>query len=213
MTGASREPLSWLVLERYALDELGPDERAAVEVRLGESADDRVALARIRSEQVQLPPLPVRGAARGPRRGLWASGALALAASLLIARVSLQGAGEQRDAVTKGGELTLALVSELHGGAPHTFTPGERFKVRVTCTAEQAGELAVVVFQGGERFRPLLGEGVRCGENLGLWPRAFTLDGDVPAEVCVAGESALGSARSAAEVGAHGACVRLERAR
>jgi hypothetical protein len=213
MTRASREPLSWLVLERYALDELGPDERAAVEVRLGESADDRAALAQIRGEHLQLPPLPVRGAARLPRRRLWASGVLALAASLLIARVSLRGAGELGVSVTKGGELTLALVSELHGDGPHTFTPGERFKVRVTCSTEQAAELAVVVFQGGQRFQPLLGGGARCGENLGLWPGAFTLDGDEPAQVCVLGGPALGSARSAAEVGEHGACVTLQRAR
>jgi len=51
------EPISWLLLERYALGELSADERADVEARLAASETDRACLAEILADQSELPPL------------------------------------------------------------------------------------------------------------------------------------------------------------
>ena len=58
------EPVSWLLLERYALGELGPDERADVEARLAASEEDRACLAQIRADTSALPLLPLTAPAR-----------------------------------------------------------------------------------------------------------------------------------------------------
>lgn len=206
MSGVPSEPLSWLVLEQYALGELSPTERARVEAKLGASPADRARLAQITAESQILPALVIPVRAAGRRRGFWMGG-LALAASLLLARVAWHAPHAGR-ATTKGGDVELTLVSERSGEGPHTFSPGERFKVRVTCPEGRALTLAVRVFQGGQRFEPLPASGVRCGENLAFWPGAFALDGDEPAEVCVVWGRAAMATRSS-ELGSEGVCEQL----
>jgi hypothetical protein len=74
----SHEPLSWLVLERYALGELTPSERADVERRLAASEVDRACLAQIQNDATALPPLPLPGShgdERAPKRALPNAGA------------------------------------------------------------------------------------------------------------------------------------------
>jgi hypothetical protein len=191
------EPISWLTLERYALDELAPQERTRVELRLAQSSADRACLASILNDRSELPPLhrvpssPVISleAARTRRRS-WAllSGVVSAAAALALALLAPQGVPANRRLVsdgTKGGEVALVLHGEWQGERPSHFGDGERFKLRVTCPSWLAKDLHVVVFQGGQRYQPLPEvEDFACGNGV-PWPGALVLDGAAPAEVCV----------------------------
>lgn len=115
----------------------------------------------------------------------------------------------QPEASTKGGELALKLVGDVHGESPWTFAPGEHFKVYVTCPDSFSRVLGVLVFQGQARFEPMARGALRCGENLAAWPGAFALDGAEVADVCVVWGDALHNARSAENVGSEGGCQRL----
>ncbi len=186
---SAHEPLSWLTLERYALGELGDDERREVEARLAESEQDRACLAEILSDKSELPPLPKVTAidsARKKRNARWLglSATLCAAAAALI--VLFRPAGnELGDAHVKGSEVALRLISDRQGPAPSQFSAGERFKVEVTCPPSLSGALRLIVLQGAEQFEPLPRDAsFRCG-NLAPWPGAFALDGNQPAEVCV----------------------------
>jgi hypothetical protein len=177
------EPVSWLLLERYALDELDAGERRAVEARLAESADDRACLELIRGDRSELPRLPA--APSRMRLLTWAPLAVAAAAALIFMFRPSDLPAARRSLGTKGGEVAILLVSDRHGEAPTTFTKGERFKVLVSCPPWFAERLHVVVLQDGERFEPLPGTAIRCGNHV-PWPGAFTLDGRAPATVCLA---------------------------
>ena len=213
------EPLSWLALERYVLDELTADERALVDARLAASADDRARLAEILNDHSELPALPSGQAAtsvpslgdarKRRRRRVWfaasASACAAAAALLLWAR----GASHPSDAYdgVKGSDVSLRLVSERQGALPQAFADGERFKVEVTCPPQLGPALRLLIFQGDERFEPLpRPPDFACG-NLVAWPGAFALDGDAPADVCVYWGDAEAPARQ--ELGDAAVCARL----
>lgn len=200
MSFMANEPLSWLTLERYALDELTSAERAAVEQRLAKSREDRACLDSILADASELPPLPLPTAvdrpavasleqARKKRHGwAWITTSVAAAAALLLTVLrphALPPASRVVSYGTKGGEVALQLLSERLGERPDHFVPGDRFKLMVTCPSWLGRGLRVVVFQEGQRYQPLAPvEAFACG-NLVPWPGAFTLDGESPVEVCV----------------------------
>jgi hypothetical protein len=198
------EPLSWLVLERYALGELAGDERRAVEARLAESPEDRACLEIILQDATELPPLPAPPSRMRVRT--WAPLALAAAAALLLMFRPGDVPPAQRSVSsgTKGGDVAILLVSDRHGEAPTGFAAGERFKVLVTCPAWFEEPLRVVVLQDGARFEPLPAASPACGNHV-PWPGAFRLDGDAPATVCLAW-----GPRSTGEPGERAVCTVLE---
>lgn len=235
----TREPLSWLLLERYALGELSPTERAEVERRLAESEVDRACLAQIQNDQSALPPLPATdttGAPRDrstasapgaatlhklPRRGGWivvTSGLCAAAAAALLlfgpkrnvdGPESSQPALPALDDGIKGSDVTLRLTGERQGVDPKSYGLGERFKVEVTCPPRLSSSLRLFVFQAGEVFEPLPTSTPIACGNLVPWPGAFALDGDEAAEVCVTWSARSGTARTREELGDEASCVPL----
>lgn len=67
MSAPSREPLSWLTLELYALNELPSSERARVEAQLAQSSADRACLDSILNDLSELPALPALPATTSAR--------------------------------------------------------------------------------------------------------------------------------------------------
>jgi hypothetical protein len=207
---SEREPLSYLLLERYLLGELSVSERQSVEAHLAESATDRAVLEEILADQSELPPLPLTPlrplSARRRVLGKWAVGAGLLAAAaavmLLARRPSETSPGY--DGV-KGADVALRVIGERSGADPRTFAVGERFKVQVTCPPTRSAAMRLLVFQADEVFEPLPPAGFSCG-NLAPWPGAFALDGRAPADVCVYWGDAHTPTREAAEL----TCTRLE---
>jgi hypothetical protein len=195
MSSGEHEPLSWLALERYALGELTQRERALVEQRLARSAQDRACLQSILQDQTELPPLPrlsaveARPVLRRTRRG-WtrAGGALAAAAALALALFDRSESPPSRRIVydgTKGGAVAVMVHGERGGRDATRFADGERFKLLVTCPEWLSAKLHVLVFQDGQRYRPLAdGGSFVCGNGV-PWPGAFALDGAAPVDVCV----------------------------
>jgi hypothetical protein len=184
------EPVSWLLLERYALGELGERERVEVERKLQASDADRARLDAILADTSELPPLPVPLAPRrrrARRAAPWLAG-LGLAAALALAVVRPPAGVPERREVSegvKGGEVALVLHGERLGAEPSVFRNGDRFKLLVTCPSWLSSRWSVLMFQDGQRYQPLLPvSNFRCG-NLVAWPGAFSLDGGDVVEVCV----------------------------
>ncbi|HOX43420.1 MAG TPA: zf-HC2 domain-containing protein [Myxococcota bacterium] len=232
----SGQPISWLALERYQLDELGAEARSAVEAHLAACPACRGCLERIRADgELALPPLPLPAQpARPAPRLAWlrwavpALGALAAACLLWLApwavttlvpdelpgpRVALEGGALG----LKGGELALDLVRERAGAIdpqPAGFAPGDRFRALVTCPPPAQPYVELVVYQDAQASFPgSAGQRLACGNQVAL-PGAFRLTGAGEAHVCVVlSEDAL--ARAALEPGLPGdllgqaACVRL----
>jgi hypothetical protein len=221
---SDHEPLSWLLLERYALGEVSAEERTLVEARLAVSAEDRACLAAIRADDSELPSLPTLSSAdrpkpvvsarkkRSPLFALSAVMAVAAALFMMFRPHDLQQAVHERgDTRVKGGDdIALTLVSDSQPGSPRTFSPGERFKLLVSCPPTLRVPLLPLVFQAGQRFEPLpRAETFACG-NREPWPGAFTLDGKAPALVCIAFTQAAMHARTAKELGSGAVCATLE---
>jgi hypothetical protein len=190
------EPISWLRLERYRLQELAPDQRGEIEQHLHACDACRACLAHVGKELV-LPPLPARETrvtgrawSRAQVRWIAAGGALAAAAAtvLLVLRPASPGLEPpQRTLTIKGGELAIGVVRERAGSIAHepvSFAPGDRFKVVLTCPPDMRPHVDVVVFQAGEAFFPLPHTRLaQCGNAVAL-PGAFALDGAAEALVC-----------------------------
>ena len=81
-----------------------------------------------------------------------------------------------RIAIKGGEELIVSVVREVGG---------DRYKVRVTCSAPTELDAEVVVHQDGEASSPLPPARLRCGNEVVL-PGAFTLTSRTPAVVCLA---------------------------
>jgi hypothetical protein len=217
------EPLSWLTLERYALGELAPSERARVEAQIAESPEDRACLDSILNDLTPLPELPVLAVARANKvaharkQTRWAtySGALAVAAAALLLVLRPESSVPARrmlDNGVKGGEIALSLYSDRQGEAPTTFRDDERFKLFVSCPPGFEQPLEVLVFQAGQRYRPLARMSApQCSNHL-PWPGAFSLDGAEDVEVCVTWSERADSARKGSELGDDVVCTKLRRA-
>ncbi len=231
MSELGHEPLSWLLLDRYALDELTPPERARVDARLAVSRQDRACLEAILSDSSELPRLPdagkraramlqtpVRSDARGSPRG-WPWFGAGLAAAAVVALTLLRGpelppSQRRLQGGVKGGDVALALYSERYGWEPQGFAEGERFKLLVTCPPGWRAPLRVLVFQQGQRYEPLeiaAEEPFECGNRV-PWPGAFQLTGEADADVCVAWAEHAPALR-ARELGEDAVCLHLRRRR
>jgi hypothetical protein len=194
--------VSWLQLERYALDELSGAEREDVERRLAHSDADRACLEAILNDDLVMPPLPT------PKRTVspwwWAVVPLAAAFALLVVPTS-DLPSRHSDGV-KGGDVVLTLLAERNGGEARSFRDGDRFKLMVTCPPSLSSRLSVVMFQDGRRYEPLPAAELSCGNRV-PWPGAFALDGAGDVEVCVTWSR--NEARSARELEPDVACTRL----
>jgi hypothetical protein len=197
-------PLSWLVLERYALGELSERARCDVERQLAVSAHDRACLALIFDDRSQLSVLKV-SARRHNVALAWLVAACVLLVRVPSAHDLVTPASRQH---TKGGDVAMALLSDRSGHAAHGFAAQERFKVLFTSPRAFARPLHVLVFQGAHVFEPLARAQHLESGNLVPFPGAFSLDGDQPADVCVTWSSAA-NARSAAELGDDAVCTTL----
>lgn len=197
MNACISEPISWLRLERYRLNELPAAQHADVERHL-HACDACSACAASLDTSVELPPLPVPSvtparmrAARvlQLRRMAFAAAALAAAAALLLMLNPFSPGLEppHRRLAVKGGELAIGLVRERAGDIardPSVFAAGDRFKVLLTCPPSMRPYVDVVVFQDGRAFFPLAATRIdACGNALAL-PGAFALDGTTDTLVC-----------------------------
>lgn len=194
-------PVSWLDLERYALDELAHAERAQVADHLEACDACRACMADVSSrEPAGLPALPAAPeSVWWQRAGAWtAVGAAAFAAAAVILLLVLRGGpgGETRAGALpparvaiKGGELAIELSRESAGStalSPDRYQSGDRFKVLVTCPPRQGPmSIAVVVFQDGDVFLPLADQTIECGNRVPV-AGAFRITGSTPVYVCAA---------------------------
>ncbi len=184
------EPVSWLKLERFALDELAPAEREAVTQHIERCPACRACLETIRSApQPVLRPLP---RPERSRRSFWLLPSVAAVAAAVMLFVLWPAPLSQREfpgrhLAVKGGELALSLVRERERGTlqdPGVFAPGDRLKALVTCPPPANPQVELAVFQGSEVFFPLPRQSIACG-NLVALPGAFQLSGGTEAWVCI----------------------------
>lgn len=197
MSACIGEPVSWLRLERHALE--GGADRA-VQDHLARCAACARCLDEIRGDRVALPPLavPARPGRTARRRWQWRwlAPPLALAAAAAVALVVWQDgggsgpeAGPREDvARVKGvGEVVLGAVRE-RGGAiredARTYAPGDRWKLVVTCPPAASAWVDVAIHDAGQIDHPLPPARIGCGNRVAL-PGAFTLGGGRPNRVCV----------------------------
>jgi hypothetical protein len=223
------EPISFLRLERYLLDEVSAPERVAVQGHLETCEACRSCLLALRAQDVALLPLPVSiKPLRKPPRAratlrVWqrtaAASVLAAAALMLFLRdppssgltASRQHAGRS----TKGGELAIVLVREHAGDLAldaTRFAGGDRFEVQVSCPPAETPHWDLVVFQGGETFFPLQpSEPLHCANHVTL-PGAFSLTGRQSARVCVVldANAAIDRARLSQDLPANSRCLSIE---
>lgn len=234
MSACIGEPVSWLRLERYGLGELSESEAAQVASHLAGCPACGTCYAQLRAdargaEVLTAPPLRAARVTKG-NNSPWLRAALGsllgavLGAWLLFARgpdmePPDHAAPARPSAPVKGGELALELVRMDARGqqrAPSGFVPGDRFKVRVTCT-DPTRTLYVRAFQGSEVFEPLPPQRLlRCG-NLEPVPGALQFDGAEPVALCVVmpaarvadAAHAVARARAPSQLPDDSACVRL----
>lgn len=197
---ASRDTVSWLTLERYAVGDLPESERVAVESALLSDDAARDCLAQIRSDVRELPPLPVIERVPTPARDWWSwLGWRSMAVVATVGAVFLwmrlpspttgpfhSGSPDVHDSI-KGDAVAISLVRERDGSVawdPTLYTSGDRFKVRVTCGMGGDVFANVVVHQDGTASAPLRAQAIACG-NAVVLDGAFRLTGSQPARVCV----------------------------
>lgn len=199
MTSCISEPVSYLRLERYSLQELPAEDDRRIAEHLAQCAlcracyeriqtDARAAdVAAIAAKLGALEPLPDASRAARP---WWGAAAViaSLACLLFVLRPQPESNGIVTQRTTKGAELALELVRADAQGQllePTHFAPGDRFKLLVTCPAERAGSVRVLVFQAGEMFEPVPAQVLSsCGNRRAL-AGAWAFDGDAAADVCV----------------------------
>ena len=183
-------PVSWLRLESFALD--GRD--ASVRDHLAECPACARCLEDIRGSSVELPRLVLPAApARKQRNWRWwlvpamAAAAAAIVLLMVVRRPEPQLA--EHVARVKGvGEVVLGVVRERGGvirDDVHTYAPGDRFKLVVTCPPEASVAVSVTVEDAGQIDRPLPPAQIACGNRVAI-PGAFEITGDRPNKVCIA---------------------------
>lgn len=196
MTACTATPISWLRLEQHAAGGDDPE----VTAHLAACPACTRCLAEIRDDVVALPPLAV---APPPRRRAWwhvALPAFALAAALALVVWPRDPRRDDRVRVKGVGEVILGVVRERAGAIRDdatTFSPGDRFKVVVTCPPAAAAWVDVDV--SGDR--PLPPARIACGNRV-VVPGAFHLTGTAPNRICV-----RVAAASAPDATAPRACV------
>lgn len=195
-------PISWLVLEQLALDELPAARAAEVRAHLDGCDVCRRCAARVADREVALAPLVVPAGVRAePRRPWWrrpvfAGGMAAVVAAAAVLLLWLRTGKDGQPVAqppnwpskrvqVKGGELALALVGERAGAVrtdPVSFRDGDRFKVMVTCPPGRR-VVDVAVVQSGAVFWPLAAQTIGCGNKVVL-KGAFRVDGRGAIRVC-----------------------------
>jgi anti-sigma factor RsiW len=191
LSRCTREPVSWLRLERYRLGELGDAERARIAEHLAACAACAACMARIEADEaLDLPPLALAhpGARRrSSSRGLrWLAGAgvlAAAAAAILVVGRTWRTPGradvDRREAAhPKGDSMAFVLVrddGQRVVEAQGVFRRGDRFKALVTCPPSTSATFDLVVFDAAGTSFPLApARGLACGNEVPL-PGAFRL--------------------------------------
>lgn len=204
------EPISWLRMERYQLNELPEAERSEIARHLEACPSCGSCFQHVAAER-ELPPLPLPAAKprarwswRWPAFWGWASlGVASAAALLMVLRPEQVPAARLR---AKGGEFALELVRLDADGQQRDaskFSASDRFKVLLTCPPNWRGHAQLAIYQAGQAYFPLPDEHIdTCGNRLNL-PGAFQLDGASPVTVCVAlSDNALETTKLAGGVSA-----------
>ena len=176
-----------------------------------------------------LPALPPPGSGRwfpwGRRQAFVVATAAAAAFALVIGlrprdqpRIG-QPPTAARVVATKGGDVAIELVRERDGSVawePTSFTPGDRFKLLVTCPPPLQLHADIVVLQSDGPAFPGDPALIACGNRVPVLP-AFRITGPGPATVCVAFDPSGPPSRAALSDGDMAAmpgriCVHLDRA-
>lgn len=202
------QPLSWLVLERHALEELQGAAASAAADHLAECAACAAAFGSIRADRRALPALPdivrleLGQSTRAPadllskaraKRRQWAIGAgvfVAAAAALLLVvlRPKDVPGGELSASVrVKGaGVVVMTLVRERDGAVafdPIDVRESDRWKVQLTCAPGGRATVEVVVYQAAEPAAVSLpSQSFACGNDIVI-PGAFRITGGA-ATIC-----------------------------
>jgi hypothetical protein len=195
VTACTREPISWLRLEQFALGAADPAIATDIAAHLADCPACRDCLDRIRGDAMVLPPLAApRAAGRRARRRWWLAPALAAAtaAAVAVAVVVLRPApaAEGRVAIKGVGEVALELVRERAGAISYDarrYAPGDRWKVVISCPPAAAPgpimAIDVSVADGATVDHPLAEARIACGNRV-VVPGAFTVTGDRVNRVC-----------------------------
>lgn len=196
------EPVSWLRLEQYALDELERGDKAAVDAHLSDCTACRSSLSSITDDDWRLPALTPSVQPRRPALLAWLTGSAAVAAVCVVALVLLSRSGGEQAAGVPGprvsikgaGTVAVKLVRERDGSTaldPSRYAAGDRFKVLLTCPPGTSLRADAVVFQDREAAFPLTAQTIQCGNGVAL-QGAFRVTGNTPFTVCaVIGDRAM----------------------
>lgn len=195
-------PISWLLLERYALGELDAETRAQVAARLEADAESRACLARIEADQRTLRPLPAEllALARASSGQTAASATKAVAATAKTERPTFATRWRWLFAVGPALAAALLLLVLWPRETSHV-TPAHR-RAWPARQAIKGGDLALALvreragvttkdptsFRDGDRFKVLvtapLGSGLGAelivlqgGERYLPLPRVPALEG------------------------------------
>jgi hypothetical protein len=182
------EPISWLRLERFALDPKDSSIRAHVDA----CPACKSCLSEIERDVVALPPLVVPA----KKRPWWH---FALPALLPIAAAAILFLVLRPRAVTepsrnevrvKGvGVVVIKIVRERAGDIRSdvlTYREGDRFKIVVTCPPDANAHFDLRVREAGtlQIDRPIAPADLACGNDI-VMPGAFSITGSNANEVCV----------------------------
>jgi hypothetical protein len=178
-------PISWLRLETYALDKRD----AAVAEHVAACPACAACLTSIEGDAIELPRLVVPVAE--PRRRWWWIALPAFAVAVVIVLVVRPRPPEARDDIAYGvkgvGDVVLGVVRERAGTIRddvHTYAPGDRWKVVVTCPPAARAWIDVAVVDPAGVDYPLAPAQVACGNRV-VVPGAFAITGHADNRVCV----------------------------
>lgn len=195
-------PVSWLRLERFALD----PRDASVREHIDACPACKSCLAEIERDVVALPPLAVP--AQKAKRPWWhfaLPALLPLAAAAILLLVLRPGATTERAAnevrVKGVGIVVIKVVRERAGAISYdarTFRDADRFKIVVTCPPDRTAHFELRVRDAGTQQidRPVAPADLACGNDV-VMPGAFSITGNQANEVCVDVTGPQGDTKSA----------------